>query len=123
VELSRATRRLSAICLAPCLAIAFAAVAWATPDAPAAAGSDAALVHARELLARVAFVDGHNDLPWTIREEAASDIVAYDLRARRATQSRRACARASSAVTGASGSSGLTTRREPSSSRSSSRAA
>ncbi len=43
---------------------------------------DAALVHARELLSTTPLVDGHNDLPWTIRENTAAprDVDAYDLR-------------------------------------------
>ena len=30
-------------------------------------------------------VDGHNDLPWVIREEARGDLARYDLRERRPT--------------------------------------
>jgi len=43
---------------------------------------DAALVHARELLSTTPLIDGHNDLPWTIRENTAAprDVDAYDLR-------------------------------------------
>jgi membrane dipeptidase len=43
---------------------------------------DAALRHARELLKASILIDGHNDLPWTIRESktAPRDVVAYDLR-------------------------------------------
>ncbi len=39
---------------------------------------------ARRVLARVPLIDGHNDLPWTIREyeEAPRDVAAYDLRSR-----------------------------------------
>lgn len=39
---------------------------------------------AREVLREVPLVDGHNDLPWEIRErpEAPMDVVAYDLRTR-----------------------------------------
>jgi membrane dipeptidase len=51
---------------------------------PGAAEEDAALRHARELLRRVPLVDGHNDLPGQIREQAAGDLGRYDLRARRA---------------------------------------
>ncbi len=42
----------------------------------------AALAHARELLATTPLIDGHNDLPWTIRENKAAprDVEAYDLR-------------------------------------------
>ena len=64
-----------------CLALALAAVVPAAPVA--ATADDDALAHARALLARVAFVDGHNDLPWTIREAAASNLESYDLRSRR----------------------------------------
>jgi membrane dipeptidase len=42
-----------------------------------------ALAHARELLAANPLIDGHNDLPWTIRmsPEAAGDPDRYDLHA------------------------------------------
>ena len=42
----------------------------------------AALRHARRLLARHPLIDGHNDLPWTIRNDARArgDVAAYDLR-------------------------------------------
>jgi membrane dipeptidase len=45
---------------------------------------DAALEHARRVLAAHPVIDGHNDLPWTIREyaKAPRDVVAYDLRSR-----------------------------------------
>lgn len=43
---------------------------------------DPARAHARRLLASTLLVDGHNDLPWTIREDprAPRDVEAYDLR-------------------------------------------
>lgn len=70
-------------------ALAFAvATALALPlagAAPAAGpAADAALAHARALLDKVPLVDGHNDLPWTIREDAAHpmDLEHYDLRQR-----------------------------------------
>jgi membrane dipeptidase len=48
-------------------------------------GADAArdLRHAKALLARVPLVDGHNDLPWNIREAPGhpNDVDAFDLRA------------------------------------------
>lgn len=50
---------------------------------PAArADEDQALKHARELLHTTILVDGHNDLPWAIRENKAApgDVAAYDLR-------------------------------------------
>ena len=45
------------------------------------AGLAARLAHVRELLNTSPLVDGHNDLPWYIREHAAKplDVVAYDL--------------------------------------------
>jgi membrane dipeptidase len=46
---------------------------------------DPALAHARALLDKAPLVDGHNDLPWTLREEFASDLSKVDLRRRGAT--------------------------------------
>jgi membrane dipeptidase len=46
------------------------------------AEEDQALRHARELLDRAPLVDGHNDLPWLIREYAGGDLSDYDLRGR-----------------------------------------
>jgi membrane dipeptidase len=52
--------------------------------APVCRGEDAALERARRVLAAHPVIDGHNDLPWTIREHAKAprDVVAYDLRSR-----------------------------------------
>ena len=49
-----------------------------------AAPADEALDRARAVLARHPVIDGHNDLPWAIREnpKAPGDVVAYDLRQR-----------------------------------------
>ena len=49
--------------------------------APAIAADDA-LAHANRLLSRTILIDGHNDLPITIRgaKGAPSDVAAYDLR-------------------------------------------
>ncbi len=46
--------------------------------------ADDPLAHARAILARHPVVDGHNDLPWAIRENpvAPRDVAAYDLRRR-----------------------------------------
>ena len=41
--------------------------------------SDAALEHAKELLRSSPLVDGHNDLPWLIREETGGDVAAFQL--------------------------------------------
>src|SRR6187401_253155 len=46
---------------------------------------DAALARARALLDRVGLVDGHNDLPGTLREAFGSDLSKVDLRKRGAT--------------------------------------
>ncbi|MDT8340687.1 MAG: dipeptidase [Longimicrobiales bacterium] len=52
--------------------------------ATGAAGQDAHLARARAVLATTPLVDGHNDLPWAIREHptAPRDVEAYDLRDR-----------------------------------------
>jgi membrane dipeptidase len=49
-----------------------------------AQAKDRALEHARQLLKSTPLIDGHNDLPWEIREfkTAPRDVAAYDLRAR-----------------------------------------
>src|SRR5262245_33595372 len=46
------------------------------------AQEDKALAHARELLKQAPIVDGHNDVPWAIRESETKprDVDAYDLR-------------------------------------------
>jgi membrane dipeptidase len=43
---------------------------------------EAALAHAKALLSTTPLIDGHNDLPWAIRENKAApmDVEAYDLR-------------------------------------------
>src|SRR6185503_19258380 len=46
---------------------------------------DAGLVRARALLDRVGLVDGHNDLPWTLRDTVGGDLSRVDLRKRGAT--------------------------------------
>ena len=74
-RLLRAARR-----LAPTVALFLAiAAGWV----PTASAQDAALERARRLLRAAPLIDGHNDLPWEIREsrEAPRDVEAYDLRA------------------------------------------
>ena len=66
------------------LPIAAFLIAGAGLTAPLAA-EDAAVVRARALLDRVGLVDGHNDLPWTLREKFGSDLARVDLRRRGAT--------------------------------------
>ena len=56
----------------------------ALPIAPAAAQTDsaAAIARARRILHAAPLIDGHNDLPWEIRNSrtAPKDVAAYDLR-------------------------------------------
>jgi membrane dipeptidase len=68
-------------------AVAFGGIALAGPASKRMdAADDPALEHARRLLSAHPVIDGHNDLPWAIRENAARDVVAYDLRRRTAGQ-------------------------------------
>lgn len=55
-----------------------------TPLAGQGVPEDAALRRARQLLATLPIVDGHNDLPWEIRVNPASmmDVAKYDIRGR-----------------------------------------
>src|SRR5918997_880739 len=54
----------------------------ATMPSSASAQSDRALERAKKLLRSTPLIDGHNDLPWTVRErkDAPRDVAAYDLR-------------------------------------------
>ena len=56
----------------------------ATNTLAAQAATDAALIRARRILKASPLIDGHNDLPWVIREDkrAPRDVDAYDLRKR-----------------------------------------
>jgi membrane dipeptidase len=60
----------------------FASLLFCAFAAPPAHAEDAALKRAKRLLARTILVDGHNDLPITIRSDANAprDVDAYDLR-------------------------------------------
>jgi membrane dipeptidase len=59
-----------------------AAATGAETQPTRADAADPFLARALAVLARHAVLDGHNDLPWAIREKAAGDVAAYDLRAR-----------------------------------------
>jgi membrane dipeptidase len=65
-------------------AFAFTAAALFLLAGAASDAEDEALARARRVLAAHPVFDGHNDLPWAIREnaDAPRDVVAYDLRAR-----------------------------------------
>lgn len=67
------------VCPLPALLLA-AVVTLATM--PARAEDDPALTRALELLAKHPIIDGHNDLPWAIREwkDGPKDVERYDLR-------------------------------------------
>src|SRR3546814_20347796 len=58
--------------------------AYLSPLTAMARAQDQALDKARRILRAAPLVDGHNDLPWTIREDSATprDVEAYDLRQR-----------------------------------------
>ncbi|MGQ0642784.1 MAG: dipeptidase [Gemmatimonadaceae bacterium] len=60
----------------------FAVLALALPAVVAAQQADPHLAKARRVLRAVPLIDGHNDLPWTIRNfaQAPRDVEAYDLR-------------------------------------------
>ena len=72
-----------------------AALTWLAPAVGAAShannvtndgsAGDPALQRAYAVLARVPLIDGHNDLPWTVREYKGGpgDVAAYDLRTAR----------------------------------------
>jgi membrane dipeptidase len=61
----------------------FVALVLLVPGA-AAAADDPAMARALRVLAAHPVIDGHNDLPWAIREseKAPRDVAAYDLRGR-----------------------------------------
>ncbi len=54
------------------------------PSPASAQSPDRALERAKKILHSTPLIDGHNDLPWTIREseKAPRDVAAYDLRTR-----------------------------------------
>ena len=54
--------------------LSFSGIATGADSVP-----DAALQHARELLRETPLIDGHNDLPWLIREESGGNVAAFHL--------------------------------------------
>ena len=69
----------SLVCALACL------YAWSATGAESpqiTQDADAALRHAQELLQATPLIDGHNDLPWLIREETAGDVTAMQLEQR-----------------------------------------
>lgn len=63
-------------------ALLLAAACTAGSAAAATTGDDPALVHARAVLAKATLFDGHNDLPWAIRDDKTAHgmVSKYDLR-------------------------------------------
>lgn len=64
------------ICVFACL---YACAATAAEPPQDTQDDAAALQHAKELLQTTPLIDGHNDLPWLIREETNSDVAARQL--------------------------------------------
>jgi membrane dipeptidase len=69
--------------------VALVLAALAAPPAAATAraaqpgpSGDATLARARSVLRSVPLIDGHNDVPWAIRDKAKGDLDKYDLSAR-----------------------------------------
>jgi membrane dipeptidase len=62
--------------------VSLAAIVIAAVAAGAAHGEDAAIAEARAILSRHPLIDGHNDLPYVIRErgDPPRDVTAFDLR-------------------------------------------
>lgn len=52
---------------------------WAAEAPSDDTAGEAALQHARSLLRSSPLIDGHNDLPWVIREETGGDVLAFRL--------------------------------------------
>lgn len=75
---SRCRRMLSGVFTASMLAL----VCMTPGTALASPPTEEDLAHAKRLLASTILFDGHNDLPWAIRNDKKTpgDIVAYDLR-------------------------------------------
>src|SRR2546430_6610873 len=75
--------RLSVI-IAILIAFGGFAPASAQTSSPPSSGSDLYLARAKLILSQTPLIDGHNDLPWRIREDsiARGNVDAYDLRKR-----------------------------------------
>ncbi|MEE8625229.1 MAG: dipeptidase [Acidiferrobacterales bacterium] len=61
--------------LLACVACTMSKLAWSQND-------DEALTRAMEILQNAPIVDGHNDLPWVIREKFGGDVERYDISVR-----------------------------------------
>ena len=79
-----ASRAFVALLVLPCLATPAQLGAQASPATSSPASADPHLARALRVLRAAPLIDGHNDLPWAIRESktAPRDVAAYDLRRR-----------------------------------------
>lgn len=68
-------RRIFCYFLLTCSALALSRLAMANPD-------DSTVDRAKRVLKSAPIVDGHNDLPWVIREKFGGDVEHYDLSVR-----------------------------------------
>jgi membrane dipeptidase len=71
------TPRLPTLLIAACCGLALAA----GPACGRARADDEALARVRRVLARVPLIDGHNDLPWELRQRFSNQLGKIDLRA------------------------------------------
>jgi membrane dipeptidase len=79
----RSTRRaFSLLAGLASLSSLFGATATLAAQAPSTAADDRYLARAKRILRQTPLIDGHNDLPWRIREDsiARGNVDAYDLR-------------------------------------------
>ena len=79
---SRASSLLASLAALPMVATTMLAQGPVSPGGRAAAPADPHLARALRVLRTTPLIDGHNDLPWAIRESksAPRDVDAYDLR-------------------------------------------
>jgi len=63
-------------------ALLLACTVWAMCQAGFAQDEDASLTRAKDILQSAPVVDGHNDLPWVIREKFGGDVEGYDISVR-----------------------------------------
>src|SRR5438477_5492607 len=78
------TRRLIGLLASSVIAITFGGVTSVCAQSPSPEPSDVYLARAKRILSQTPLIDGHNDLPWRIREDsiARGNVNAYDLRKR-----------------------------------------
>ena len=78
------TRCLIGLLASTVIAITFGGVTSVCAQSPSPEPSDVYLARAKRVLSQTPLIDGHNDLPWRIREDsiARGNVNAYDLRKR-----------------------------------------